>query len=130
LVDAQRADGVNAVVTGQVVIAASVAAFAAGVVHVRLEDVSYADAAARLIAETIVSGVTHDPAQSRDGQTAIAFRLTVVEEIDPGHDYSVRVWLDRDGDGKPGSGDVWSDESYPVLTRGFGTEVTIVLGRK
>jgi len=120
---------VNAVVTGQVVIAASVAAFAAGVLHVRLEDVSYADAGATQVAETIVSEVTHDPARSGDGQTVIAFRIAVADEIDPGHDYSVRVWLDRDGDGKPGTGDLWSDQAYPVLTRGFGTEVTIALGR-
>ena len=59
----------------------------------------------------------------------VAFRIALSHEIDRDHDYSVRVWLDRDGDKKPGSGDLWSDQSYPVLTRGFGTEVTIVLGK-
>jgi hypothetical protein len=120
---------VTPVVTGRVVITASVTAFAAGVVHVRLEDVSYADAAAPVVAETVVSGVSHDPARSAERSTVVAFRLAPAGEIDPEHDYSVRVWLDRDGDGQPSSGDIWSDQAYPVLTRGFGTEVTVVLGK-
>jgi uncharacterized lipoprotein YbaY len=117
------------VVTGRVVITASVTAFAGGEVHVRLEDVSYADAAAPLVAETVVSAVTHDPARSAEGSTVVAFRLAPSGEIDPQHDYAVRVWLDHDGDGQPSTGDMWSDQAYPVLTRGFGTEVTVVLGK-
>ena len=117
-----------AVVTGRVVIAASVRPFPAGVLHVRLDDVSHADAAAPVVAETVIPGVAHDPAGSGDGKTVVEFRLTASGDIDPAHDYSVRVWLDRDGDGRPGSGDVWSDQAYRVLTRGFGTDVTVALG--
>ena len=117
------------VVTGRVVITGSVAPFAAGVVHVRLEDVSYADARAPVVADTAISGVAHDPARSAEGSTVVAFRLAVPGTIDPEHDYSVRVWLDRDGDGRAGSGDMWSDQAYRVLTRGFGTDVTVVLGK-
>ena len=116
------------VVTGRVVIAASVRPFAAGVLHVRLEDVSYADAAAPLVAEAVIPGIAHDPARTGDGKTVVGFRLTPSGEIDPERDYSVRVWLDRDGDGQPGSGDEWSDQAYRVLTRGFGTDVTVALG--
>jgi hypothetical protein len=97
-------------------------------VHVRLEDVSDADAAAPLVAEAVMTGVDHHPAESPEGKTVVAFRLTPSGDIDPGRDYSVRVWLDRDGDGKPGRGDLWSDQAYRVLTRGFGTDVTVVLG--
>ena len=63
------------------------------------------------------------------GNTVVAFRIAAAGTIDPEHDYSVRVWLDRDGDGQPGSGDMWSDQAYRVLTRGFGTEVTVILGK-
>lgn len=115
------------VVTGRVVIAASVGAFPAGAVHVRLEDVSYADAAAPLVAETVISGVAHDPTPT-GASTVVAFRMAPFGRIDPEHDYAVRVWLDRDGDGQPGSGDLWSDETRPVLTRGFGTDVTVLIG--
>ena len=118
------------VVTGRVVIAHSVAAFVAGVVHVRLEDVSYADAAAPLVAETVLSGVSHDPDRPDARTTVVPFRIAASGTIDPEHDYSVRVWLDRDGDGQPGGGDIWSDQAYPVLTRGFGAEVTVVLGKE
>ena len=117
------------VVSGRVVITGSVGAFAAGVVHVRVEDVSYADAAAPVVGEIAVSGVTHDPARAPEGRTVVAFRIEVLGTIDPEHDYSVRVWLDRDGDGRPGHGDMWSDQAYRVLTRGFGAEVTVVLGK-
>lgn len=117
------------VVTGRVVIGASVAPFPAGVVHVRLEDTSYADASAPIVAEAVIPGVRHDPAARPDGTTVVTFRLTPSAAIDPEHDYSVRAWLDRDGDGRAGSGDLWSDEAHRVLTRGFGTEVTVILGR-
>jgi hypothetical protein len=117
-------------VTGRVVIPASVPAFSAGTVHVRLEDVSYADGPASLIAEDVVRGVAHDPARSatptRD--TIVRFSLTPPSEPEPEHDYSVRVWVDRDGDGHSGPGDLWSDRAYRVMTRGFGAEVTIVVG--
>jgi hypothetical protein len=115
-------------VTVKVVIGASVALFPAGALHVRLEDTSYADAAAQLVAEAMVPGVRHNPAGQPDGATVVTVKLTTSAAIDPEHDYSVRVWLDRDGDGQPGSGDLWSDETHRVLTRGFGIEVTVILG--
>jgi hypothetical protein len=37
----------------------------------------------------------------------------------------VRVWVDRNSDGRPGAGDLFSDQSYRVLTGGFGSTVII-----
>lgn len=117
----------STVLTGRIVIAASVRRFTAGSVNVQLEDVSYADAAAPIVARTVIPGIAHDPGRGSEGTTIVGFSLTPSGPIDPEHDYAVRAWLDRDGDGQPGSGDVWSDQACRVLTRGFGTEVTITL---
>jgi len=117
--------------TGRVVISASVSRFSAGVLHVRLEDVSYADERATVIAETAIAGIAHDPsvAGRSEPETIVPFSLTLSSGIDPDRDYSVRAWLDRDGDGRPGSSDLWSDQSYRVLTRGSGSDVTMALGK-
>lgn len=114
-------------ISGRVVIAASVPPFTAGVVHVRLEDVSNADARASLIAEAVIPDVSHDPA-THEGPTVVMFRLTAPDVLAADRDFSVRVWVDCDGDGRPSSRDVWSDQAYRVLTRGFGTDVTVTVG--
>ena len=119
-------------VTGRVVIASSVPAFSAGVVRVRLEDVSYADRRATIVAEASVPGVSHDPStvdRVQEGAgTLVPFSLTPSRDIESDHDYAVRAWLDRAGR-PPDSAELRSDRSYPVLTRGLGSDVTIVLGR-
>jgi hypothetical protein len=122
-------------VTGQVIIADQSPALADASVHISLEDVSRADAPATTVAETVILHVCHRPSQpgSRDnrGGTVLGFALRAglgAPAIDLGSDYAVRVWVDRDGDGRPGPGDLYSDQRYPVLTRGFGNTVTITLG--
>jgi uncharacterized lipoprotein YbaY len=112
-------------VEGRVVIAAGVPALEGAAVHVRLEDVSAADAASTLVAEAVISDVRH---AAGGDDTVIPFALRGRIAIDPGSDYAVRIWVDRDGDGSPGRGDLHSDQRYPVLTRGFGRAVEIVLG--
>ena len=111
-------------------IAASVSRFVGGVIHVRLEDVSYADKPATVVAETVIRGIAHDPArpESRSG-TVLPFSLDPTTDIIADHDYAVRAWLNPDGDEQAGVGTVWSDESYRVLTRGFGSDVTVKLGK-
>jgi uncharacterized lipoprotein YbaY len=115
-------------VTGTIVISGRVPAFRAGTAYVSLEEVTRADAPATPLAEATISEVRHEPARD-DDETVIAFELNAgrAENIDPKHDYAVRCWVDRDGDGKPGVGDLFSDQRYPVLTRGFGRDVTIRL---
>jgi uncharacterized lipoprotein YbaY len=120
---------VISVVTGRVVIHASVAPFRAGVVHARVEDVSYADRGASLVGEAVIEGVRHESDDATGGGTVVPFRIALSAPVDPEHDYAVRVWIDTDGDGTPAAGDVWSDQAYPVLTRGFGANVVVELGK-
>ena len=117
------------VVSGRVVIYASVAPFRAGVLHARLENVSYADRRSSLIGEVVIEGVRHEPDDATTARTVVPFRIALSAPVDPAHDYAVRVWIDTDGDGIPGAGDVWSDQAYPVLTRGFGSDVVVELGK-
>lgn len=116
------------VVSGQIIIAPSIPAFSGAVAHVFLEDVSRADADAVILSQTAVAGLAHPPAGG--GETVVPFRLAAANEaVNPQSDYNVRVWVDVDGDGRMDANDLYSDEVYPVLTRGFGSEVVVKLGR-
>lgn len=121
----------SAQITGRVVISPFVPRLTGGVVRIELEQVNYADARATVVARTAVSGIEHDPGDAEgrgDGMgTVIPFTLTVSGAIEPGYDYSIRAWLDREGDLRPGRHHARSDRSYPVLTRGFGSDVTVRL---
>ncbi len=123
------------VVDGLVVIATGCPAMTDATVHISLEDVSYADAPATVVAEADVLHVEHRPqrpdADRGSGGTVVPFALRPVPGapvIDPRRHYAVRVWVDRDGDGREGPGDLHSDQRHPVLTRGHPRTVTIELG--
>jgi uncharacterized lipoprotein YbaY len=114
-------------VTGQVIIRAAASAFDNATIHVYLEDVSLADAAAGAVAEAVVPAVRHARA---GGDTTVSFTLTPAgaAAIDPKRHYAVRVWVDRDSSGEKSRGDLYSDQVYPVLTHGWGDSVTVVVG--
>jgi uncharacterized lipoprotein YbaY len=116
-------------VRGTIVIAAATPSFRGATAHIYLEDISFADASAVVAAEVTLPGVNHDPATT-GGDSIIPFSLRPEPSVTiaPGNDYAVRVWIDRDGDGTTSAGDLYSDQSYRVLTRGFGQSVTITLG--
>lgn len=110
---------------GRVVIPPSVPAFSAGTLRVWLEDVSYADRLAVVVAETTIAGVAHAP--QPDSTTVVAFGLRPIREIDLASDYSVRVALEIPRGGGQDALVVETDCSYPVLTRGHDSDVTVVL---
>lgn len=118
-------------VTGRIVIPASTSGFKRAVVHIWLEDVSYADQKAIVVGEAVLFGVDHEPERSSEPGTnrnsAVTFVVQPSTAIEPTHDYNIRIWLDRDGDGIAGPGDLWSNQNHRVLTRGFGCDVTITL---
>jgi uncharacterized lipoprotein YbaY len=120
-------DDETAVVTGALVIASATPPFRGATAHVYLEDISYADAAAVVVAETTLADLVHDPTRTggRDSVFPFSLRPPPSTELLPGNDYAVRAWVDRDSDGTRGAGDLYSDQSYRVLTHGFGQVVTI-----
>jgi uncharacterized lipoprotein YbaY len=115
-------------VTGQILISSSIAAFSGATAHLKLEDTSQADAAARLIVELIIKDISHRE-NFEDKDTTVPFALSAPEnfQINPKSDYSVRVWIDLNGNGEKSKGDLFSDQSYRVLTHGFGREVAVRL---
>jgi putative lipoprotein len=104
------------VVTGHAIVPAGTLAFADGVLRVRLEEVSRADAPATVVAEASASGVTHPG--TAGAETQVPFHLSVQRcdvPIDPRRDYAVRATLDIGGGRR-----LSTTDRHPVLTRGFG----------
>ena len=117
-------------VVGRVMIPASIPAFSAGTLHVSLEDVSYADRAAVIVAHQTIHGVAHAPRTRETGAseaTVVSFVLQPTHAIDPSSDYSVRARLDVPARAGQDAVVMESDRSYPVLTRGYGTDVSLRL---
>jgi hypothetical protein len=112
------------VVTGAIIIPRDIAPFRNAKAHVRLEDVSYIDRPAEIVGETVIADVRHDPGPEL---TRVPFLLEIAggRPPAPSADYAVRVWIDVDGDGRPGPGDLHSHQSHRVLTKGFGRRVEI-----
>ena len=119
-----------ALVTGQLVVNAGIPPFQGATAHVCLEDISYADAAAVMVADAAIPGVSHDPSTTGGRDTVIPFALRPRPSSAPisrRNNYAVRAWIDRDGDGHLGGDDLCSDQIHRVLTGGFGSTVTITL---
>lgn len=117
-------------ITGRVILAATAPALRGATLHVYVEDVSYADLPATVIAEVTRTNVNHPVDGRADLPTELPFVIPWPERraaVDRSASYAVRVWIDADGDGKVGAGDRFSDQTYPVLTRGFGASVNITL---
>lgn len=110
----------DAVVSGAVVFAEALQDGGA-VMHVFVEDVSHADAAARIAARLDLAL----PGAIARGQ-AVPFRLSVAQ-VDVGRHYSVRVHVDRSANGRIEAGDHISTQSYPVLTHGASSTASVTV---
>ncbi|MCY7376638.1 MAG: YbaY family lipoprotein [Pyrinomonadaceae bacterium] len=119
---------VPALIIGKIIISAKAARFIGATAHIYLEDISRADSYSEVLVETTLTEISHPLANSPE-ETIIDFTLSVSERfnINPTHDYSVRVWIDIDGDGEKGKGDLHSSQTYPVLTYGRTNTVSIRL---
>lgn len=107
-------------VEGVILLGQEVASFSDVTAHVYLEDVSRADASARLVAQETIQNVSHQAGK----QSAIKFQMRA-ETIDSRVHYSVRVHIDVQGNEELQVGDYISVQSYPVLTFGYPDRVTL-----
>ena len=107
-------------VHGEVVFDETAQPFSGATVYVRLEDVSREDAPAQIMAEQILRDVSHTAGSATQLQFAIEGTIP-----DERARYAVRVHVDIDGDGQISGGDYISMESYPVLTYGHPSRVTV-----
>lgn len=117
-------------VSGQVLIPAGIPGFRGAAAHVRLEEIRGEDTAARVVAETIIQDVNHEGGVE---DTTLPFTI----ELAPGesvvsseNDYALRVWVDYDGDGETGPGDLYSGERHSVFTGRPERAVTIKVVRR
>jgi uncharacterized lipoprotein YbaY len=94
-------------------------------VYVRLEDTSLADAPSRVVAEQVL---THVPTRVTTEGT-VPFAL-YGQQPDPRVNYSVSVHVDTHGSGRTiRQGDYINTESYPVLTFGYPTCISMRVQR-
>lgn len=107
-------------VSGEILLPAGVVPERARAVIVQVEDVSRADA------PSVVVGEIRRANSSLRAGASLPFEVDVPEEaIDEQHSYSVRVHVDVSGSGEVEPGDLISTQSYPVLTRGHGTDARV-----
>jgi len=117
---AEQSGGVSAAVDGELVFPPGTPHLVGVIVHILLEDVSYSDAPANVLAEQEIPTLTHRPGTD----PPVRFHLTVPAP-DPRASYAVRAHVDVDGDGRVSRGDYLSMQSYPVLTQGHPSSVSV-----
>lgn len=107
----------EAVVEGTIMVAADTPSFDHARAHIYVEEVSRVDAPAIRVAHKVVEDVRH-VRRLTDGAapTVISFDIAVRLLRTIAHpEYSLRVWVDTDGDGRDGPGDLYSDTRHRVL---------------
>ena len=92
--------------------------------YVRLLNTSLADAPSAIVAEQVIDHTARFV--SKGEKVAFILEPNSIDERDT---YVVSVLVDIDGDGKVSVGDYISMQSYPVLTYGSPSEVTIEVKR-
>jgi uncharacterized lipoprotein YbaY len=107
-------------VTGKILVGEDAQPFTGATVYVRLEDVSYADAPSRVIAEQVIHNVSYEADAGHEPEFALHGDIP-----DERGSYAVRVHVDLHGEGRVQRGDYVSTESYPVLTFGQPKEVSV-----
>lgn len=111
------APGPGPMITGTLTYMARMALPPDAAIDVRLEDVSRADAPAKLVAENIFA--------LGQNQVPVPFQLPYnPAEIQPSHRYSVRANITVDGNLL-----FTTTQLYPVLTNGASTDVVLLLER-
>ena len=96
--------------------------FTGATMYVRLENMTLADRTSEVVGDYVERDVAFDPKTAKVLSFAIAGKAP-----DPRASYAVRVHIDIDGDGEVSRGDFISMQSYPVITFGHPSEVSILV---
>jgi hypothetical protein len=109
-------------VKGKVMFEEEALPFTGATMYVHLENITAADIASEVVADYVERDIAFDPKNTRDLFFTIAGKAP-----DPRASYAVRVHIDVDGDGEVSRGDFISMQSYPVITFGYPSEVSILV---
>lgn len=104
----------------EILLGEKVRSFAGATAYVRLEDVSYADAPASLIAEDVIQNVSYTAGDDTKLQSSLYGQIPNQQAY-----YSVRVHLDLNDDHQISRGDYISMENHPVLTHGYPNKISV-----
>ena len=130
----KKEETADQLVTGHVLIPSVVPDFEGATAHVRLEELSGEDDKGAVVRmEAVIPDVRHEPAGAKRTDTLIPFTIRIAPGamvFNPENEYAVRVWIDYDGDGKKGPGDLYSDERHRVLTGDAARPVLIKVVRR
>jgi uncharacterized lipoprotein YbaY len=109
-------------VKGEILLGQAQRSFTGATVHVQLEDVSYADAPSRVVAEQVIPDVSHE------SETEHTLKFALYGDVpDEKGRYIVTVRVDLQERGRVIRGDYLSVESYPVLTHGNPNLISVRL---
>lgn len=111
-----------AIVSGTIAFADNTPGFTGGTMYVRLIKTMMADEPSEIVSEYVRPNISYDPKFT----DALYFELKY-ERVDPSVRYSVSVHIDRDMDGKISKGDFITMQSYPVLTFGYPSKVSVLV---
>jgi uncharacterized lipoprotein YbaY len=103
----QTAD--SRIIEGEIVFEQLASSFSGATARVRLEDISFADASSRIVAEIILRNVYINI----DDPQPLHFSMSI-PALEERLMYSLAVLVDIDGDNEISLGDYISKESYPV----------------
>ena len=109
-------------VKGKITFEQNAPSFSDATLYVRLENITVADVASEVVGDYIQRDVAFDPKTDE----ALSFAIAG-EAADPRASYAVRVHIDIDGDGEVTQGDFISMQSYPVITRGHPSEISVLV---
>ena len=112
----------TALVKGEILFGKDIGSFSGVTVNVYLEDVTLQDAASQIVAEQAIPNVRHE----RGTDTWLEFAL-YGEKPDQRASYSIRVHVDLHGDRQIHSGDYITKQTYPVLTFGHPSHVSVTV---
>jgi hypothetical protein len=118
------ADSFQQILRGEIVFANEATAFSGATLYITLEDVTYADDDAITVRELVIRNVAYNTRAPDHLTFEIPFEVP-----NPSALYSVRIHIDLDDDGEISSGDYVNMQSYPVMTRGNPSAVSVRVSR-
>lgn len=105
---------------GEITFAKTGASFSGATAYIRLEDVSQADSASRIVAEQVTGDISHQ--QGEEEKVRVSLQSQSFNER---ASYIISVHVDVDGDGQVSKGDYINMESFPVLTFGHPNQICV-----